>query len=63
MRFFLVVAKSLSNATMPIVANNNINKRLSLWKGDLTTLDVDVVVNAANKSLLGGGGGTVYLWV
>jgi O-acetyl-ADP-ribose deacetylase (regulator of RNase III) len=27
-----------------------------VWQGDLTTLDVDVIVNAANSSLLGGGG-------
>ncbi|MBL6763816.1 MAG: O-acetyl-ADP-ribose deacetylase [Verrucomicrobiae bacterium] len=31
-------------------------ERLELFKGDITTLDVSVIVNAANSSLLGGGG-------
>ncbi|NOW06148.1 O-acetyl-ADP-ribose deacetylase [Clostridium beijerinckii] len=36
--------------------NASLDERIKLFKGDITKLTVDIIVNAANSSLLGGSG-------
>lgn len=36
--------------------SEEINAKVSLWQGDITTLEIDAIVNAANETLRGGGG-------
>ena len=51
-----VTCPSTMNIFRTFNINTDINTKVSLYQGDITKLEVDAIVNAANKTLLGRGG-------
>ena len=57
--FLIAVSNTLGNKG-PVdlcSVNPELNKKVSIWEGNITDLETDAIVNAANSRLCGGGGG------
>ena len=53
---FICVRFKVSIFLVSTEASHELNKKICLYNGDMTSLQIGAVVNAANSSLLGGGG-------
>lgn len=49
-------AKQTEQQPTKYEVNSRLNEKVSVWRGDITSLEIDVIVNAANSRLAGGGG-------
>ncbi|XP_013919346.1 PREDICTED: O-acetyl-ADP-ribose deacetylase MACROD2 [Thamnophis sirtalis] len=50
------------NTNEAFLLQKSLSEKVSLYRGDITVLEIDAIVNAANSSLLGGGGGKFFFF-
>lgn len=55
--FFVMECAAAPLGETKYEASNMLNCKVSLWEGDITTLEIDAIVNAARPSLYPGQGG------
>ena len=51
---FSIIAVTLRGPAR-FAPDSTLNSKVSLWRGDITSLEIDAIVNAANSSLMGRG--------
>jgi len=50
------LAVAWNEEALDFEASEELNSKVSIWRGDITVLEIDSIVNAANMAMRGGGG-------
>ena len=59
--YFIIILFMLLLYYCIVSGERTLYDKISVWRGDITTLEFDAIVNAANERMRGGGGGNFIL--